>query len=44
MLSAPAPASNAFIDTDEGGGARYAGLAVLIEGVGTKYIPLLDAV
>lgn len=44
MLSAPAPASNAFIDTDEGGGAAYAGLAVLIEGVGVKYIPLLDAV
>lgn len=42
-LSCPAPASNAFIDTDEGGGAAYAGLAVNIEGVGVKYIPLLSA-
>lgn len=42
-ISAPAPASNAFIDTDEGGGAAYAGLAVNIEGVGVKYIPLLSA-
>lgn len=42
-ISAPTPASNAFIDTDEGGGAAYAGLAVNIEGVGVKYIPLLSA-
>jgi hypothetical protein len=42
LLSAPAPASNAFIDTDEGAGTAYAGLKVVIEGVGTKYIPLLD--
>lgn len=41
-LAAPTPASNAFIDTDEGGGSAYAGLAVNIEGVGVKYIPLLD--
>ncbi len=43
-LSAPTPASNAFIDTDEGGGTAYAGLAVNIEGVGIRYIPLLNAV
>jgi hypothetical protein len=41
-ISAPTPASNAFIDTDEGGGTAYAGLVVNIEGVGEKIIPLLN--
>jgi len=43
-LDAPAPAATAFIDTNEGGGIAYAGLAVNIEGVGVKYLPLLNAI